>query len=258
MAFVIASTAGMVLTTAFECPKPSLAYSPFIFLRRKQYKCLEIRSLYYAQASMNIFSDIVVFILPLPTLIKLQMPTHKRVGLLFLFNAGLLVPIAAAFRIHALYLWAKSPWLEQRYHGGYVIFWDHIEANTAIICASVPSLQPLFKGLFGRISHYSRGRETYYYYTGEEAAETQMTIGRRVSRRIERDFALESPTPTYQPRHQKDNSNIQSGAVLVREVKEDAEEEIRDRIRAFATRPTSSRSPPPKSPARPRDILSSG
>ncbi|KAF2683105.1 hypothetical protein K458DRAFT_405242 [Lentithecium fluviatile CBS 122367] len=257
--FVTASTVGMVLVTAFECPrKPSLAYSEFIFLRRKQYKCLEIRHLYFAQASLNIFSDIVVFILPLPILVKLRMPGHKRVGLLFLFSVGLLVPVAAAFRIQALHLWARAKWTEQRYYGGYVIFWDHIEANTAIICASVPSLQPLFKGLLGRLSQYSRGRVVYYYGEGETAM-TFTTIGRRVSRRVDRDVPLDSPMPTYRPQQQKDDGDVENGVVLVREVTEEEEVEIRNRVQAFTIRPpTSTHSHPPKSPARPRDILSSG
>jgi hypothetical protein len=249
----------MIFVTALECPhKPSLAYSWTIFTRRRQYGCLPIRKLYYAQASMNIFSDIVVFILPLPILLKLRMATHKRVGLLFLFSVGLLVPIAAALRIQALRIWAEAGWYEQRYYGGYLIFWDHVEANTAIICASVPSLQPLFRGLFGKICQYS-GRSPYYYYGEEESTATQVTIGRRVSRRVETDVPFDLPMPTYQPTEKNDGSGIESGVVLIREVKgEDAEEEIRNRVRAFAMRPTSSNSHSPTSPARPQDILALG
>lgn len=258
IAWVTACTVGMILVTAFQCShKPSLAYSRTIFLNRKKYKCLPIRNLYFAQTYMNIISDIVVFILPLPILVKLRMATHKRVGLLFLFSVGLLVPIAAAFRIQALHLWAKATWHEQRYYGGYLIFWDHVEVNTAIICASIPSLQPLFRGLFGKIYQYS-GRSPYYYYGEGEDAATQVTIGHQISRRFETDVPLDSPMPTYQPADKENDGGMESGVVLIRQVKEeDAEEEIRSRVRAFAMRPTSSNSQPPKSPARPRDILAS-
>ena len=259
IAFVMASTTGMILVTAFECPsKPSLAYSEHIFTRRKQYGCLPVRKLYFAQASMNIFSDIVVFILPLPVLIKLRMETHKRVGLLFLFSVGLLVPIAAIFRIQAVRLWAKAGWHEQRYYGGYLIFWDHIESNTAIICASVPSLQPLFRGLFGRV--FLRSYQSTYYYGEGETTMTRVTIGRRISRRVETDITLNSPMPTYQPLDKENDRSAESGVVRITEaqVEDAAEEEIRSRVRAFVTRPTSSNSHPPKSPARPRDILASG
>jgi hypothetical protein len=252
MAFVAAETISIVLITIFECPKhPSLAWSRHIFSRRKRYGCLPIKKLYYGQASMNIFSDIVVFALPLPVLMKLRMETHRRIGLLLLFSVGLLVPVASAFRLHAVHLWVKAAWAEQRYYGGYLIFWDHVEANTAIICASVPSLQPLFRGCFGRVRHYA-GR-SYEYYSEEGTT----TIGRRVSRRVERGLSLDGPMPTYRRASKGDDGIVESGVVLIKEINEEdaAEEELRSRVRAFAVRPTSSNSQPPKSPARPRDIL---
>jgi hypothetical protein len=252
MVFVAAETIGMVLVTIFECPKhPSLAWSRHIFSKRKKFGCLPIKRLYYGQASMNIFSDIVVFALPLPVLMKLRMETHRRIGLLLLFSVGLFVPIASAFRLHAVHLWVRAAWTEQRYYGGYLIFWDHIEANTAIICASVPSLQPLFRGCFGRVCHYA-GR-SYEYYSEEGTT----TIGRRVSRRVERGLLLDGPMPTYQPKNTGDDDIVENGAVLIKEISDEeaAEEELRSRVRAFAVRPTSSNSQPPKSPARPRDIL---
>lgn len=244
----------MIIINAFECPKkPSLVVAEDIFLMRKEWQCFDLVRLYYVQAALNVFSDIFILILPLPVLVKLRMETIKRICLLIVFSVGLLVPAAAAFRIAALHLWAYADPDLSRYYGGYILFWDQVELNTAIICASAPSLQPLFRRVFGEISRLSRGM--YYYYGDGQNTMTQRTIGRRGSRRPEQDVALETPEITYQPR-KRSVDNTESGLVLFERV--DEEEEIKNRVRAFAARPASLHSHLPKSPIRPHNILSSG
>lgn len=67
---------------AFECPKqPSLALTPGIFVNRDKMRCFELTRLYYSQAGINIFTDIWILILPMPILVKLRMPTLKRISL---------------------------------------------------------------------------------------------------------------------------------------------------------------------------------
>lgn len=254
IAFVSTYSLVMILVNAFECPrKPSLIVAEDIFLMRQQWHCFDLRILYYSQAALNVFSDLFILFLPLPILIQLRMPTLKRICLLVVFSAGMLVPIAAAFRIWALYLWSDAPPDISRYSGGYILFWDQVELNTAIICASAPSLQPLFKRIFGELSRLTRGQ--YYYYGDGPTTMTQMTIGRRGSRRPEQDVALESPASTYRPQKQ-DVGDMEAGVIVLRQV--DEEEEIKNRVRAFTARPPSAYSHPPKSPAEPRDILASG
>lgn len=255
--FVACMSTVMILVNAFECPhKPSLALAPDIFTERDKWGCFNLEKLYFSQAGLNISTDIFILVLPLPILVKLRMPTLKRISLLLVFSIGLLVPIAAALRIWALYMWATVPELDmQRYYGGYILFWDQVEMNTAIICASAPSLQPLFRAVFGELSRFQRSR-TYYFYGEGQSTMTQRTIGRRGSRPLEQDLPLESPASTYRPQKHEISDDIHNDVIVVREM--DEEEEIRNRVRAFTARPPSSHSQPPKSPARPRDILASG
>lgn len=248
----------MVLVNAFECPhKPSLVVEEDIFRKRIEWKCFDLVRLYYSQASLNLLSDVIILLLPLPTLIRLRMPTLKRLCLLMVFSVGLLVPVAAAFRIWALHLWSGSGPVDSRYYGGYIIFWDQVELNTAIICASAPSLQPLFKRVFGELARFSRGRSAYYFYGYGDGQNTmtQITIGRRGSRPFNQAVDLETPPATFYPQKQS-IERVESDVILVQEV--DQEEEIRSRVRAFAARPQSVYSHPPKSPARPQDFLSDG
>lgn len=258
MAFVAAASFAMLLVNAFECPRnPSLVFEPRIFIMRKQWHCFNLTSLYFSQAALNVFSDLFILILPLPVLMKLHMPTLKRISLLIVFSVGLLVPIAASFRLWILYLWHDAPPDVSRYYGGYILFWDAVELNTAIICASTPSLQPLFRRIFGELPSHSNGRSAYYYYGDDrqDTVMTQTTIGRRGSRRPDQDL-LELQMPA-RPLQKRSVEHLERDVVLIREVIE--EEDVPTRDMPLAARCTSVQSDrqPPKPPARPRDMLAS-
>lgn len=64
----------MVLLNAFECKKPSDAWNPATWPKG----CRDLVPIYYGQAGFNIASDIVILILPIPTLLNLQINKTKR------------------------------------------------------------------------------------------------------------------------------------------------------------------------------------
>ncbi|KAF2475511.1 uncharacterized protein BDR25DRAFT_213316 [Lindgomyces ingoldianus] len=259
----------MIFVNAFECPEhPSFALGPQIFEREK-YHCLIMNTVYYTQAGFNIFSDTAILLLPMPLLVQIKsMAKLKRIALLGVFSVGGIAPIASAIRVWGVYMWANSD--EPRYYGGYVIFWTQIELNTAIVSASVPSLQPLFKRVFGELSRFPR-RSAYYYYGDGAGSHSNMTEahigqGRRDVREIPLS-GLESPRSSYHPPKQSSNTELESGCIHVHSISEEEEirarvdiseeEEIRNRVLAFSSQRSSTQSHIPKSPERPRDILMS-
>jgi hypothetical protein len=243
----------MIFINAFECPKsPSFALTPGIFIYREKEKCFELHSLYYSQAAINMFTDTAILILPMPVLITLRMPKLKRLSLLAVFSVGMLVPIASGLRIWGLYLWASSGDLS-RYYGGYVLFWSQIELNTAIICASAPSLQPLFRHIFGDLSRFQRTRNAYYYYGGQP---TMLEIqDGQIQPVLMRDplSSFTSPEAAYLPAKRCTTNDTET--FHVRDF--DEEEDIRNNVRVFAIKRDSAQSQEPKSPVKSRDRLAS-
>lgn len=246
----------MIFINAFECPKhPSFALTPGIFVYREKMQCFELPSLYFSQAGINMFTDTAILVLPMPILVKLRMPTLKRISLLVVFSVGLLVPIASGLRIWGLYLWATSGNLT-RYYGGYVLFWSQVELNTAIVSASAPSLQPLFRQIFGQLSRFQRTHNAYYYYGGQRTM-TEIHDGQtRPTVNFVPLGGLITPDSVYLPAKRCTTSETENDLSLMREI--DEEENICNRVRAFASQRSSGQSQEPKSPARPRDILTSG
>jgi hypothetical protein len=51
-------------------------------------KCLSLLSFFYISFAIRLATDLVIFALPLPELLRLKMPLGKRLGLLFMFGLG--------------------------------------------------------------------------------------------------------------------------------------------------------------------------
>lgn len=255
----------MIFILAFQCPKqPSYAISPAILQDRRSAHCFDLRFVFYWQAAFNIGSDIVILVLPMPLLVSLRMNKIKRISLMAVFSIGLLVPIASGVRLWAVYLWAHSGGLA-RYYGGYIIFWSQVEINTAIICASAPSLQPIFTRVFGDLSRFQRSRAAYYYYGGGRNSMTGPPVA-EMMRSAPRDSIsiLESPGRVYRPATIRAQDEDQMPVVMVKPTPE--EEEIRERVRAFSRQSSlysqpstpSSAYSTPTSPTRPNNMLRGG
>ncbi|PWW79825.1 hypothetical protein C7212DRAFT_157847, partial [Tuber magnatum] len=136
-------TIAMVFVNAFECPKdPTLAWAPTF-----PKDCNNLVPVYYAQAGFNIFSDVVILVLPLPSLIRLQVSKRKRTALVAIFCVGSIAVVASIARINALYIFQNSK--DIPYDAIFILIWSQVEINVAIISASAPGILPLAKSIAG-------------------------------------------------------------------------------------------------------------
>ena len=109
----------------------------------------------------------------------------------------------------------------------------------------------LIKNIFGKLT--KRYQRSAYYYYGD-GTHSLSDLNRRPRRRRDPNSLtdLDNTLPgTYQPKSAQDHE-----LVVVTDLKH--EEEIRDRVRHFASQRSSAHSQPPKSPAKAHDILASG
>lgn len=52
--------------------------------------CGDVRVFYIWLSALNLFSDLVILLLPIPFVYKLQLPLRKRLGLVGMFTVGVL------------------------------------------------------------------------------------------------------------------------------------------------------------------------
>ncbi|GKU00283.1 unnamed protein product [Fusarium langsethiae] len=104
--------------------------------------CVNRPAVYICTAGLGIFSDLILLVMPLPMVLRSQIPRRQKAGLIVLFAIGsatlvtsvirlvLLVPIFGAVDVS----WIISG----------AIVWVFIEANLLIICASLTTLRCFF------------------------------------------------------------------------------------------------------------------
>ena len=110
--------------------------------------CVDIQTSAYVNGGVNIFFDLVVFFLPIPKLIKLQVQsTRRKIGVILTFLVGLFVTICSAIRLQ--YLAKVGDLTNATYHYNDIGLWTGLEAYLGIVCACMPSI-------LGPLMHFFR------------------------------------------------------------------------------------------------------
>ena len=144
-ALVAVFTISMIFINAFECPNPSDAWSIEILLQGKG-SCNDLHQVYFIQAGINIASDVIILLLPMPILARVQMKRNKRIAMILIFSCGAISVVASCARLYGLHLWATSS--DVPYVGAYILIWSQVEINVAIIAPSIPTIKPLVAQYF--------------------------------------------------------------------------------------------------------------
>lgn len=161
--FVSMYTFSATIAAIFQCQKPSSAWSTTNYfaqfdptIKREPAKCWDPVPLWVFSSAANLLSDIILLMLPLPTLLSLRIPLGKRLALIGIFSVGVMAIAASSVRMWVMYLWAESPYNSARY-GTDLLLWGQVETNSGIISASVPFLRLLFRNKEKREEQQQQG-----------------------------------------------------------------------------------------------------
>ncbi|KAF2626384.1 hypothetical protein BU25DRAFT_343968 [Macroventuria anomochaeta] len=142
-----------VLAMGFQCRTPSDAWNTDAYFAQfdvtpdpnaPKTQCYDPTIMFIFTAALNLFSDVVILLIPIPTLLSLSVPLRQRLALVGIFSIGMLAIVASSVRMRVMTLWAASPWNSAIY-GTDLLLWGQVETNSGIISASVPFLRLLFR-----------------------------------------------------------------------------------------------------------------
>ncbi|KAH8655957.1 hypothetical protein BGZ61DRAFT_500366 [Ilyonectria robusta] len=97
--------------------------------------CINRPALYIATVGLGILSDLVLLVLPMPMILRLQMPSRQKAGLVLLFTIGsatLVTSIVRLILLIPIQHSRDSTWVMSS-----AVVWVFVEANLLIICASL-------------------------------------------------------------------------------------------------------------------------
>jgi hypothetical protein len=91
----------------------------------------------------------MIYVLPMPTLYKLKLPSTQRIGLMILFGIGGVIVVAGSFRAYWVHYVVFDTY-DVTWEGFQIWVWTAVETNVGVICGCIPSLRPLLFGGRGR------------------------------------------------------------------------------------------------------------
>ncbi|KAK4455337.1 hypothetical protein QBC34DRAFT_67050 [Podospora aff. communis PSN243] len=131
--------------------------------------CINTTAFFYFTSGTNIITDIIIFALPIKTLLGIQRPLNEKIALVGIFCIGTFATIVAIVRLHTIYTYTLA--VDPFQQSILVNLWSVIEINVAVICASAPALKPLFSPqalLNARQGSGTQGKRSGYEYHSKE------------------------------------------------------------------------------------------
>ncbi|KAI1503076.1 hypothetical protein F5X99DRAFT_426419 [Biscogniauxia marginata] len=139
-------------------------------------KCIPTPFEWYINATGNIVTDIIIFILPMPVLGHLNLPKAQRVLLIGIFSLGFFTCAISAIRIK--YLKQGSDFTYENIGGS---SWSITELCSGVTCACLPTLRPIASkwvpALSSKLHKSSRG-----YRRQSGSRNTDIEIGSKHTR----------------------------------------------------------------------------
>ncbi|KAF3090396.1 hypothetical protein TWF569_002881 [Orbilia oligospora] len=150
LAFFLAWSLGLAIPMIFQC-QPVQTTWQLLGQGTAKRSCIPYESfkhLNMAQGGLNLMSDIILFFLPLTTVIAMKRPMKERAALIGLFSLGLLVCIFAGLRLKALHKTFEG---DHTWYGYELWLWVSLEVHIGIIIASLPGIRLSFIMLFRQV-----------------------------------------------------------------------------------------------------------
>ncbi|KAK3645444.1 hypothetical protein LTR56_009171 [Elasticomyces elasticus] len=102
-------------------------------------KCLDRFAVWFANAGINIVTDIATGVLPLPVFNSLELPKRQKIALMSVFALGGFTCVVSILRLQSLYVISRAT--DVSWNNPLAAIWSSVEINTGILCSCLPTLK---------------------------------------------------------------------------------------------------------------------
>ncbi|RAK98470.1 uncharacterized protein BO80DRAFT_479659 [Aspergillus ibericus CBS 121593] len=192
LAIIAAETISEILVVIFQCWPVHKAWDATGLVEGH---CVNMTAFYYANFGIKMASDLALFLMPMPKLVRLKMTVGKRVGLVMMFSLGLLVCVTSVIRVSYM-----NPFsVDHTWSLVNTMNWSCVEVGVAVFIACIPSFKSLitarFPGLQRLLGFSTQGESngpSKMYSTTTRRTNNGMPIGGQHSIRLKPVTGLSS------------------------------------------------------------------
>ncbi|KAI1330661.1 hypothetical protein F5Y16DRAFT_396153 [Xylariaceae sp. FL0255] len=156
MTWIAVGTTVFILMGIFQCDPVNYNWEGWEGRWKGRYSCLDINWISWAAAVFVITHEMVIIALPIPLLLRLNVSTRRKVGIVLMFSLGVFVIITSCIRLRYQISFARSANATWDYTD--VIIWTALEVNVSIITACLPAIRQLLgerlRALFAGSDHF--------------------------------------------------------------------------------------------------------
>ncbi|EXK30585.1 hypothetical protein FOXG_16509 [Fusarium oxysporum f. sp. lycopersici 4287] len=141
--FLVASYPVIFLFTMLFCCTPLSHY--WTQFKGTEGSCIDVGHFFVILAIINLFTNVIVLLIPVPEVLKLQMSREKKGAVFGILALGGLVCIASAVRVYYLDVFSKAA--DNTWAMGTVAIWSSVEPSMGIVSACLPSFKSFLRYL---------------------------------------------------------------------------------------------------------------
>ncbi|KAH7146074.1 hypothetical protein EDB81DRAFT_650699 [Dactylonectria macrodidyma] len=133
-------------------------------------KCLDTVPAWYSVTIVHIITDFIIFLIPLPVILSLNLRLKQKILLATIFSLGFFTCTISVIRAPTLRDAAVTedlPWGNTD-----AAWWTVLELTCGILCASLPTLRPLLAKVVPGLSTKRSSNDHELYATGRRATTT--------------------------------------------------------------------------------------
>ncbi|KAF8542807.1 hypothetical protein BDD12DRAFT_789257 [Trichophaea hybrida] len=148
--FVLCFSVTNIYLFAFQCDTPEYYFSTIKATESKNGGvCLAPQVVYYPMAAINILTDVVIWLLPVPMIVNARLSRREKLGLLWVFLIGGIAVGASIVR--PVYLHDIMEDGDPTWNMVNVSVWAMVETSVGILCTSIPVIKPLLLRMAPRL-----------------------------------------------------------------------------------------------------------
>ncbi|KAK8105265.1 hypothetical protein PG999_008624 [Apiospora kogelbergensis] len=142
LGIVVAWTITYIFANLFTCFPVTTLIEPFY-----GNKCINAVPMWLSVVGSDLVVDVGILLMPVPMVMRLQLPWKDKLGVLGMFGLGATVCAISITRLVTLVQIANEfqyHYNDETYYTSPVFFWTNIEMAIAVMSACLPTLRPLW------------------------------------------------------------------------------------------------------------------